>query len=410
MFSETFVLQGEEDVRVLAISYAMPPALYPRAIQVARTLDHLNRRGWRITVATPAIVGANPDPRLAAWYRDRFQRWEIPLEHRSWRRAAVSAITRRWREEPPHDLLITFAQPWSDHLIGLDLHRRHPTVPWIAHFSDPWIGSPYEAHVHGWRRWRERWRERAVVRNADALVFVTAETVALTMNKYPTPWRDKAAVVPHGFERDFLATLPPPAPSSDRTVLRLVYAGSFYQQRVPQGLFQALAALRQRSGLGIRLELDVVGPINGTVREQARIFGIRDLVHFTDAMDYHSSLSVQAAADVLVLIDAPFAPSVFLPSKLVDYLMLEKPILGLTPPDGAAAALLRRLEHPVVAPDDAAGIEAALLALIERRTAGGGAHPELVAGYDIARTTDRLEAVMLRVLHKPRKDSSACRP
>src|SRR5262249_14985571 len=116
-----------------------------------------------------------------------------------------------------------------------------------------------------------------------------------------------------------------------------------------------------------------------------------------------------ADADALLVIDAPLpstlgngqiAASPFLPSKLVDYLPLRKLILGLTPPNGASAALLRRLGCPIVAPDDVAGIKGALEDLL-RRWKDHAIEPapvfaQVAAEYDIRCTTARLHEVLVR--------------
>ena len=46
--------------------------------------------------------------------------------------------------------------------------------------------------------------------------------------------------------------------------------------------------------------------------------------------------------------------------------MLEKPILGLTPENGAAATLLRRLGCMVVPPRDVDAVERSLLTIVEQ--------------------------------------------
>ena len=59
------------------------------------------------------------------------------------------------------------------------------------------------------------------------------------------------------------------------------------------------------------------------------------------------------------MIDAPADDSLFLPSKLVDYLPLGKPILGLTPlarRDGRRS--FAGSATPIVPPDDEAAIAA----------------------------------------------------
>ena len=111
--------------------------------------------------------------------------------------------------------------------------------------------------------------------------------------------------------------------------------------------------------------------------------------------------SIAAAADVLLVIDAPTAgPSPFLPSKLVDYLALRKPILGITPVEGASAALLRRIGALVAAPDDEAGIRIALRDLLRRWREGelsvGRDFDCVAAEYDIRQTTATFSGVLAR--------------
>src|SRR5262249_54611748 len=99
------------------------------------------------------------------------------------------------------------------------------------------------------------------------------------------------------------------------------------------------------------------------------------------------SARIAAAADVLLVIDAPSGESLFLPSKLVDYLPMNKPILGITPTSGASADLIRSLGYPIVAPDDEAGIAKAIESLLAEKEAGrlgpSACHRSVASVYDI---------------------------
>ena len=110
-----------------------------------------------------------------------------------------------------------------------------------------------------------------------------------------------------------------------------------------------------------------------------------------------------AEADVLVVIDAPSnAASVFLPSKLVDYMMFKKPILGITPINGASADLLRRLDCHVIAPDDVQGIAKAVSDLIRmwqwKKLNISTAFESVAQEYDICQTTDTLDKVLKKLV------------
>lgn len=416
---------------LVAVSWAMPPRVTPRALQVSRLLCGLAERGWETTVIAahpaPSIPAVGRDALLAAHYRDAYALDALETEEA----LAPSSRPRQWlrRLRPPSDLsednwerratraarralrrtraraLITFAQPWSDHRIGLRLHRRLRRVPWIAHFSDPWTDSPYYADLplENLERWRRQ--ERRVIETADALVFVTDETRALVMEKYPLSFASRAHVVPHAFDPSLAALAavgPPGLPPRDGR-LRVTYTGSLYpRMRTPHDVLAALALLRdERPATWAGLQVIFVGDAPGLGDAELRPPGLEGAVSFLPRAGYRESLRAAADADVLLVIDAPSERSVFLPSKLVEYLMFPKPILGITPVEGASAELLRRLGDPVVAPGDVRGLAGALARFEalhrEGRLAASPRHAAVAAEHSVARVAARFDALLREV-------------
>ena len=363
----------------------MPPVAVPRAIQIPRLLKALAALGWESTVVHSDIpllsryvpqdqtlvtvsqdscqmVLASP-PLLMGPLRSRFgcrllERlgWLEPL----WRRAAAE-VAERLLSWSRFDALVTFAQPWVDHLVGLDLCRK-TGIPWVAHFRS-WIDSPYldrtDPRISTWKA-----QEQAVVREASAVVFVTAQTAERVMEKYPPAWRSKAHVVPHGFDSSLLDLLKEPARTAR---LRILHTGSLYGIRTPRPFLQALADINATRPLAAELDVLFVGRTDQAYDRMSAEFGLEQVVRFHPHAPYLETLQLAASADILLAIDAPTeANSMFLPSKLVDYLMFRKPILGLTPPRGASANLLLGADCPVVPPDDVPMIQNAVSALLER--------------------------------------------
>ena len=188
--------------RLLAISWDMPPLSGPRAVQVSRTLKQIVALGWESWVVCfgPRSSRYHQDPVLASSLRAPAGVTLVPvpsLEERLvfralWRMVpplkllpdekwvwigAAARAAQRLAAERGFDVLVSFAQPFSDHLVGLRV-RRATGLPWVAHFSDPWADSPYAT-----TRQRAIWRrmEARVVREAAGLVFVTAEAADLVM-------------------------------------------------------------------------------------------------------------------------------------------------------------------------------------------------------------------------------------
>jgi glycosyltransferase involved in cell wall biosynthesis len=237
--------------------------------------------------------------------------------------------------------------------------------------------------------------EQAVVEEADALVFVNAQTAERTMRKYPAAWSAKVHVVPHGYDVDML-----PAARDTRSPdgpLRIVYTGRFYQGwRTPEHLLHAVAALTARDRRA--LELVSVGTIDSESTALAARLGLTDVVSFRGRLSWVDSMTAAMSADVLLVVDAPSEVNLFLPSKLIEYLPLGKPILGLTPATGASADVLRALGYPIAPPNDAAAIERALESLVTAKRSGtlraSPQHHEVAARYDIRRTTEAFASVL----------------
>jgi hypothetical protein len=401
-------------MRMLAISYMLPPVLAPQSIQIGRLIAHLDldvatlsgplapagparadadegagRAGLRLEVGyEPALSG------LAMILARRFVPLyaRIPDEFRGWVGRAVAAAAAKLDALRP-DIIASFGEPMSDHLVGLELKRR-TGLPWLAHFSDPWSDNPFRAGQFIARGINRR-LEAEVIEAADRVVFTSQETRTLVMRKYPGPWRGKTAVLPHAFDPSLY---PAPAPRGPTITLR--HIGSFYGRRTPLPLLRALLAIDRRSLEGVRVELLGRVPVWLPYHPVWRALP-PGLVRSEGFIDYRRSLALMSEADLLLVIEAPSALSVFLPSKLIDYLGARVPVMGIVPP-GTAATLIQRMggttADPRRPPEVAAALEAALAAARRRRAA-----PPAAWGDDAVRaefTIERVARAFARLLEE----------
>lgn len=366
--------------RLLIVSWAMPPYVFPRSIQVARLCRGLSQRGWKLDV-----ISAHPtnwskgtyttDERLRKYYRQAYHLYRVRLYSYSpgdkkdvirfwlqripkkaddqWMRGALR-ICRwlRWRASA----LVTFAQPWTDHMIGLEMKHRFPFFPWVAHFSDPWIDSPFITPETVGSDTFERWRqaEYQVIEKADALVFVTRRSADLVMAKYSDKYRKKVFILPHVCELDHHVL---DANYRDGKRLHIVHTGNLYSDRVPYALINALNVLRQAdTSLHEKLAVHFIGFTEKKFIGAVDNAKLNDIVSFRPSVPFMDSIGYMLRADVLLVVDAPVSPGVFLPSKIMDYIAARKPILGLTPDNGETKDLLTELGCMCVPPDNARGI------------------------------------------------------
>jgi hypothetical protein len=373
-------------IHLLAVSFYYPPAHNPRAVQVARLLAGLRLATLLVCgddYAADDRIDRNLSPRAEeflqkclrvpfsqpAWkravakvaYQFNIRLWEkTPDRYRDWKPSVLSAIQNVSRQSEYHpDILTTFGTPMSDHLIGLELKKIYG-IPWIAHFSDPWVENEFKGY-NSFTRGINLALERKVVEAADRLIFTSAETVALVMSKYSEDLRTKTRVLSHAFEPGLFDQTQESAGA--RIVIR--YVGDLYGRRTPAPLFRALAEIAASDpGLLEDVTFEFVGSITDFKLSDVGFDQLPSgLVDFHPTVDYLKSLALMSAADGLLVIDAPAATSVFLPSKLVDYIGAGRPVLGITPP-GAAAKLIAELGGWVTDPTDDLGTGKAVRSFI----------------------------------------------
>lgn len=381
-------------MKLIAVSLAYPPLAYPRSVQVARLLRHSTATAVVFCADEPeARLDATIEPQaagmLSACIRVRVQRtradrltdritrkffrnaWNrrnySPDAYTGWQSAVHQSIDKYLTENDfKPDIIVSFAQPFTDHLIGLELKRRLG-LPWLAHFSDPWADNPF-GHFDAATLQTNLEMERTVAENADLLVFTSQETVDLFFRKYSASLKERARVLPQCFDPEQF----PVVPLRDRITIR--YLGNFYGNRTPAPLFAALKLLaRSKPTLMSGVSFEFIGAgLTGDSRQM--LAGLpKDLVAVKASVDYAESLRLMKEADGLLVIDAPADISVFLPSKLIDYVGAGRPVFGVTP-DGAASRLIRELGGLVAAPNDpiaiASQLEAFVRHLSDRRTDG----------------------------------------
>lgn len=367
-------------VRMLAVSFMLPPMLYPQAIQIGRLLEgsgvDLVTVSGRFSNVSEGSNSMGPQVLKNLQHRLEFPH-QAPLSglaHRIAMRVApfygrspdefvrwsrhTAIHTCEWLNAQGReiDVLATFGEPMSDHLVGLQIKKKFG-LPWLAHFSDPWVDNPFRK-FQPLANLCNRKLEAQVIAAADSLVFTSEETRQMVMSKYPEAWKSKALVLPHSFRAgDFAGN----QRVSDAGDIVLRYLGNFYGHRTPFPLISSLERLAKTYPellRGVRVEL--VGGLSGWMRWHPAIKRLPPgLLVFRGSVPYRNSLELMSDADLLLVIDAPAKTSVFLPSKLVDYVGAARPILGIVPP-GASDKLIRRLGGLTADPSSPMDIDAAL--------------------------------------------------
>lgn len=246
-----------------------------------------------------------------------------------------------------YNLVHSWSSPLSSHLVALKMRRKHK-FHWIAHFSDPWTDNPYvkyeNKHV---KAMNLKW-EREVIENADILTFTSKETVELIMRKYGDQFLHKTHILPHTYDTRLVDKYSQIKRKENVDKIVFAHVGNFYGKRVPDDFIKGVELACKDEEVSRKLLVKFIGKIDMKYLKLIKDKGLQDNFHIMGTIPYDVSQMEMASADVLINIDADDEVSVFLPSKLIEYLAYQKPIIALSSLVGTTARLLKENGHMVI--------------------------------------------------------------
>lgn len=358
-------------MRILIITHSYAPELTPRAFRWTAIAQSMAMSGHKVSVVSagpagspahefiagvevhrvrdplirrPAIHSAGQARRAPLWYR--FARW---IYGHTWRRLywpdsacgwyfPAVRLASRLLAHNNYDWLISVSHPFTGHMVGLTLKRRNPTLRWLVDIGDPFClmddPSPNNAVLY---RKLNVGVDRAVLREANVVSVTTAGTRDAYVEIFPEI-AAKTYIVPPMLSLP--ATIASESFRRDGEVLRLVYVGTLYRTlRSPVPLLKLFVQLVDRLP-NAGLELHFLGNIHDCAELFApykHFLGVRIFVHGVVSRE-----RAQEHMDVAhVLINLGNRSSTQLPSKVIEYVAMGKPILNLvTVKNDSSAAIL----------------------------------------------------------------------
>lgn len=346
-------------MRILIITHSYTPELTPRAFRwsviaqsiaaqghtvhvvcarSAQTLAHESIAGVEVhrvrdlLIRRPASLASGQPTQVSLLYR--LARWVYGYTWRKlyWPDSACGWFFPSLRLASGlikcnrYDRLISVSHPFTGHLVGLILKRRNPKLPWLVDMGDPFciMDDPSPNNAALYHRLNRR-IDLAVLRKADAVSVTTSGTRDAYIESFPEVAK-KIHVIP--------PMLSLPAKIVQDTVgledksLRIVYVGTLYRNlRSPLPLlelFERLLSLLPN----FHMELHFLGHIN----DCADIF--KRYQHWAGShLFVHGVVSRACAQSYMegahILINLGNRSSTQLPSKVIEYVAMGKPILNL---------------------------------------------------------------------------------
>lgn len=258
----------------------------------------------------------------------------IPDPRKGWNRYAYSRA-KEIIEEHNIDTVITTSPPHSTQLIGLKL-KRNLGINWIADMRDPWTDIYYYSKLKHSpiSRYIDRRLERAVLTSADKIITVGKTLKQLFLDKYKGVSSLDVTVITNGYDSvDFEGIT-----KSKSDKFRICYTGTMSDQYSPGLFFQALSTIDKRYS-DIPIEIDIVGTIPQSVKEELDIYGLE--INYIETVPHSRVIEYQVDADMLLLVIPKVeSANLILTGKMFEYLASGNPIVSIGPKDGDAADII----------------------------------------------------------------------
>ena len=362
-------------MHILIISYAYFPVLSPRAFRWTAIAEELAQRGYKVEVVCASNtnqpleelrngvrihrVGVETretikrylgmeETRVSSLSKNNRQResqnnkWIAELTKLAysttiklllwpdfaalWYFAAKSIAHKLVRRNAPN-ILITSSLPYTCHLVGLSI-KKTLNLHWVVDIGDPFSFTkiPPINNLILYKKINSL-SEAKVLSMADAVSVTTQQTKDRYLNCFPKIREQAIHVIPP------LYSLTPkgadlPKFFGERGRIRLVFAGTLYRDiRNPTPLLNLFERLLATS-LGGRLELHFFGVMNDCAPCFVPYSSLEGAGLFLHGLKPRHV--VQAAMqESTVLVNLGNATDYQLPSKVVEYLALGKPVLNI---------------------------------------------------------------------------------
>lgn len=240
------------------------------------------------------------------------------------------------------DAIFATGSPWSSLITGY-LISKATGKPLIADFRDPWINNPF---LLSKGKVLDQWSkslEKKIIEHAAAVSLNTEPLRDEFISRYPHVPTERFFVMPNGFDESDFSGIDTSTQTKGSNKLTLCHAGFLYGVRDPAVLLNAIKIANTKlSAQHKKIRFQQIGDVELAydIRERyADMLADGSLVLET-TRPYQQCLQALNKADWLVNVQPATKSQV--PSKLYDYLAINRPILNITPEDGALGQLVKK--------------------------------------------------------------------
>ncbi|MBF0299193.1 MAG: hypothetical protein HQK51_10765 [Oligoflexia bacterium] len=365
----------------LIITYALPPMSFPRSIQLSYLLKYLSGNKYVFcgdekyesidqTICPEINNYCSKIMKSSSEHNEIIKKFlgkilRAPDDKLIWAFKTKNKVLELIREEKIiSDVILSFGMPMSSHIAGY-LVKQKMNIPWIAHFSDPWVENPYNNYIFH-QKLLNKILEKNIFRFADKLIFTSPETMTVVTKKYDSATKAKASFIPHAYDpENYLSEKKERGRDGHTNKYVISIIGNFYGKRTINNLIEPINELyAEKSSLFKEIDINFYGSITNTHNKNIQKNGPYT-IH--NRINYQESINGMNKSDCLVVIDAPIDNSIFFPSKLAEFIGSTCFIWAITPKGGATDRIVTKMGGKVSDVFHASEIKKDLLEIITKK-------------------------------------------
>jgi hypothetical protein len=269
----------------------------------------------------------------------------------SWQYSATRLGLKLGRQKP-FDLIYSTAGPFAAHLAAQSLKKKLG-VPWLAEIHDPLVLPGTTPKTRRQKAYADV--ERRICEEADIAIWFTDQAMHSALQRHPVLGNRGRVMLP-GVDNPFHGAPPTYAP---RDKLRLGHFGSLSKTRTLLPFIHAMGLLKdQHPQAYADIEIHIYGgQLDEPSTQSAQSLQVQDCIksHGRIETDPNSGISGRdqvlvhmRQCDGLLLVhgDDPMCAE-YMPSKMYEYLWMQRPLLVTVHDNPQMAALIRAEGHQV---------------------------------------------------------------
>ena len=233
---------------------------------------------------------------------------------------------RKIVEREQIDIIFSSSPPQTNHLIASAISTKY-NIPWVADLRDPWNDMYWNQKDSNRLKLLDKVDKKIEKNTLSKASRITSigPTIANFLGK---KIKKEIDVIYNGFDTQGKTTEVERRGRNPGNPFTILYTGSISFQQRPVGLFQTLSKLIKQESSSFSLQVTFMGEYGAFLQKMINDYELGEFVTIVPSVSQRDVYKHLAMADLLLVLGIKDCNYGVIPSKLFEYLLSGKPILG----------------------------------------------------------------------------------